>query len=237
MWGIPFRPNKPPPGLGNLGGTPESFGIEPLVGFRSWNVVKSALTDGYVLKSIHMQYEWSVENEAHCTYNNNRKIKGHGVAPSLACTCGIYSQLDHRPLKEWENSRHGHISATGTIQMYGRIIRCQKGYKSQYARIMSPVILETVCNGDVHHAIKQCPNPPVYALPPGYRFANYRLTDTVCADHIPMAVKAHDKGGKDLLFDLRTQLTEVKRQLEIKYEGIEFLSWLDFEKEVEEWRT
>lgn len=186
---------------------PDRFETDKIVGYRSWHVVPA--TKGVVLKSLHMGYIWNNPDTARCM-PYGRPVLGpdHDPddAPHPECSCGLYAQRPDDPLfDEWESMRTGRVSVFGTIELYGRVLICERGLKAQHARIVSGFFEVSCAKG-------HCVNPVVRVQP-------RRVGETVlcwCTAHEPVEEAA--------LADADTWLGEAARLLEAKYET-KFYYW------------
>lgn len=152
---------KPNP-VGNIGGeiVPDRFEHEYLVGYRSWHVVPQV--KGVALKSLHMQHVWRNPETARCLPPPviSQTTHDRNDAPYPECSCGLYAQLPDESFDEWEPMRVGKVAVFGTIEMSGRIIICERGYKAQHARIVSGYFEVSCAKGG-------CVNPVVVVQPRG----------------------------------------------------------------------
>ncbi len=199
---------------GNIGGEllPEEFGVTPLVGYRTWHVVNAGDGTGLALKSLHFGYLWKPEtNSARCDSAGQLffPVNTHkGDSPDIGCACGFYAQLPDQPVEEWEFMRLGRVSATGTINMWGRIIVCERGYKAQHVSIQDPVVLEVSCQ-------KGCDNPVTRVELPYMRVSHY---PAYCDEHRP------GHSSPVVTVEAGIWLREACRELSDRYD-IEFLTW------------
>lgn len=157
-WSKPPKKWVPNP-VGNLGGeiVPDRFEHEALIGYRSWHVVPT-LT-GLVLRSLHMKHTWGNPETAVCYPQPTQQLDHTSKdAPFPDHSCGIYAQLPDDTFDEWEPMRRGKVSVFGTIEMSGRIIICERGYKAQHASIVSGFFEVSCAKGG-------CVNPVVVVQP------------------------------------------------------------------------
>ena len=204
---------KPPSHSGNVGGMelPDEFGIEPLLGYRGWQVVDAGDGSGPALKSLHVSYVWERQVEAVChlpavMYFQHRH--DGRLSPDPSCSCGIYAQLPEHPLTEWDTAKRAKVSASGTIAMWGRIIQCERGYKAQYAEIQEPVVLDLTC-------IAGCESQPVRVALPELSQVAY---PTYCEEHLKTSQEF-------VTIHAGLWLREVCERLSERY-GVEFLTWI-----------
>ena len=203
---------------GNIGGEllPEEFGTTPLVGYRTWHVVNAGDGSGLALKSLHFGYLWkSGVNDARCDSAGTMFVPAThpGDSPDIDCACGFYAQLPDQPIEEWEFMRLGRVSATGTIEMWGRIIVCERGYKAQHVSIQDPVVLEVSCE-------KDCDNPATRVELPFRRGSYY---PAYCDEHQPDRSTV-DGAAPVVTVEVGIWLREACRELSDRY-NIEFLNW------------
>lgn len=199
----------------NVGGKelPVTRSSEPVVGYRTWRILHDEF--GLALMSLHIPYTWKVDNEAKCHPDGFTSARHESPSPELSCACGIYCQLPDHPLEEWDHMVKGRVRATGTVALSGRVIRCQRGFKGQYATIQSPVVVEVNCS----YLHGTCNEPVVtLALPDG----NVRDVYGHCAEH-RLALT------DDLppLVDAAIWMREACRILEARYPGVEMLNWME----------
>jgi len=185
--------------IGNVGGeiVPDRFDHEPIEGYRSWHVVPTP--EGLQLRSLHIPHLWSNPETAKCYPNwqfqpdHNRKD-----APHPDCSCGLYIQHPDHTFDEWEAVRVGKVSVLGTVEIYGRVIVCERGYKAQHARILSGYFEVSCAKGG-------CSNPVVVVQP---KTAGPVLC--WCTAHEP-------KEPKDACVDADRWLVEAAHQLQTRY--------------------
>ena len=223
IWGKPVPPQHAP----NLGGLviPDYFDTEPWIGYRSWLVTPSRDGKGATLRSLHLTYEWNVSNTARC--ERPMSIRPHDeVAPDPRCSCGLYAQLADYTLPEWERLKKGKLSAVGTVKMWGRIIKCKKGYKAQHMLIESPVLLEVSCKWP------HCDEPPVVVVPTNWDISGGTgigisvEARIFCDMHTPTG--SWKEAG--LGIEVSVVIREAARQLQARYKGLQVLSYVDLEE-------
>jgi hypothetical protein len=148
--------------VGNQGGeiVPDRFDHEPITGYWSWHVTPTA--DGLALHSLHMPHVWTNPETAICYPQGWHNQASHNPkdAPHPDCSCGLYIQNPEHTFAEWEPIRTGKVSVFGTVELYGRVIRCERGYKAQHARIVSGYF-EVSCakGGCIHPVVGVQPKP------------------------------------------------------------------------------
>ena len=208
------KPKGPPPLRTNVGGDPLPISIRssPLVGYRIWQV--KPVHRGTSLWSLNTHYEWEVHNQAQCLPPAGQWFMGPLMAPEhdhpasfVECSCGFYVALPDQPIGEWEQTVWNRVYASGSVALTGRVLRCEMGFKSEWAEILSPVVLNVACaaSGDCLEDVTQVDLQSNYAR--GW-----------CAQHAP---------GVGVIVEAAQYMKETARQLEARYEGIEFISWFE----------
>lgn len=219
---------------GNIGGTELDHEIlaTPLRGYRVWRIHN---TPKMHLRAVHMAYEWEVENEAVCHRSKSTAFWGiptsimsadphnDDPAPYIECACGLYAQLPDKPLKEWRDQLSKHVYASGSIAMSGRIIVCERGYKSQYATIESPVFVNSTCiyTAEIDGVKRsvECDQPIAKIWPqPARQYRGF------CDEHAETEPKST---GTIEFYDADPWFKVVVRELEERYPGVSFLTWRD----------
>lgn len=150
--------SMPKHGRENVGGRelPYSLGTKPLIGHRHWRVTRQPSGE-LGLQSMHVNLVWSVRETAECRSEGYKGTHGGHAepAPYVGCACGLYAELPDTPITEWSWAIAGRVSASGSVALSGRIIKCQRGYKAQYAEMLAPVVLDVSCSGDGSHCIRE----------------------------------------------------------------------------------
>ena len=153
---------------------PHEIVAEPITAWRIWKVteLKELLLDKSLLRRMadrfdagqnpfagllghrlmpvaHGSYWEPGKHSASCHVNYYLVSNPHtGPAPAQGCSCGIWA-VNSRELAEQtlaEYRRAGAQFALGTVQLWGRIIECQKGYRAEHAR---PLELEVYADQSV----------------------------------------------------------------------------------------
>jgi hypothetical protein len=102
-----------------------TFGTEPIVGTRIWNITWFRYRDGRTeprLTSYSAGHIWSPRQRqvAFCT-------RGHAhESPWPDCECGLWAMRKHGPLPVSG-------SVIGEVYLWGRVIEFEDGYRAQYA--------------------------------------------------------------------------------------------------------
>ena len=202
----------PSPGRGNIGGEeiPTKLAVEPIIGRRLWRVARDRNTASLVLQSIHFSMTWEAEMVAKCqvsgeVWGTSRHKSG---APGLDCACGLYAMLMDHTIGEWWHAVGGRVHASGDVALSGRVIKCTRGYKAQYAKIVPPVFLDVSCSGKS----SRCPKHVTKVALPG--------------DGVPYYFgycKEHEDPASPLV-DADVWLKEAARELSDRYD-LEVLHW------------
>jgi hypothetical protein len=114
--------------------------IEPVVGWRSWLVVREA--EGLRLRSIVYDALWLPGNEliARCLHRrfslpwSNRL---EHVPPARGCRCGIYAAREPEEAATYFEGRLadslGVHRVIGTVALWGRVVECTRGWRGSLA--------------------------------------------------------------------------------------------------------
>lgn len=115
----------------------------PMTLWRAWRVKECPENGALSLRSIHYQVTWP-GNGSYLTAVC-RKVKdgvalpqanGH-VAPDPEHECGIYAVAEVQQCEQWATRGAGfpeQLAAIGEIDLWGRIWRCERGVRGQFAR-------------------------------------------------------------------------------------------------------
>lgn len=201
---------RPPQKSGGIMGAPTNIGGEklrtrvqsnPMTGYRVWRVATS--DQGMRLKALNMPYIWHVENTAACLpVSKVVPDRPKHASPAVDCACGLYAMLPDEPLDSWTGVIRGSVYASGTISLYGRVLKCQRGLKAEHAIVDSPVVLDVDCMYMGCHATVATVAPRESGTWLGY-----------CAEH--------DKEGVEVAVFMR----EAVRELTVNYPTVEFISY------------
>lgn len=96
--------------------------METLTGWRGWAV------DHEMLKSVGTFNYWRphVATHATCYY------EGH-ESPHFICSCGYWSFKSSDLMKKAVCEYRDSIAVVGSVELWGRVIECENGYRSEYA--------------------------------------------------------------------------------------------------------
>jgi hypothetical protein len=115
--------------------------IEPIVGWRSWLVVRDG--DEFRLHSIVYEAHWFPRNElvARCF---QRRLsfpwsrRSEHAPPARGCRCGIYAAREPEDAasylegRSWADSFGVH-RVIGTVFLWGRVVECTRGWRGSLA--------------------------------------------------------------------------------------------------------
>lgn len=75
------------------------------------------------------------EFEAKCGMQEQDTILTHRqhAIPGFQCSCGVYACTDPREVEHLFNRRDNNIACIGTVNLWGRVVECEKGFRAQYA--------------------------------------------------------------------------------------------------------
>lgn len=112
--------------------------IGSIVGWRTWRLLMPQPRNGLLLQSVHTPTFWFPESvhEAECLVERSLH-----PAPSGDCTCGFYSLKNtdfiDDPYTNVAGMNYSHMEIMGEVEIWGRIIEGEIGYRSQFAKIKS----------------------------------------------------------------------------------------------------
>jgi len=115
--------------------------IEPVVGWRSWLVVRDG--DEFRLHSIVYEARWFPRNEliARCLqrrFSLPWSRRSEHVPPARGCHCGIYAAREPEDAasylegRSWADSLGVHW-VIGTVSLWGRVVECTRGWRGSLA--------------------------------------------------------------------------------------------------------
>lgn len=109
----PVRLNKPMPDY-----------MATLTGWRGWRIQNERL------KALGKEGIWEPckAEAAVCT-----KEAGKHPAPSRECTCGYWSFKSMETLEKALTSYPSSVVVIGSVEIWGRVIECENGYRSEFA--------------------------------------------------------------------------------------------------------
>lgn len=115
-----------------------------VIGYRVWDIVVDvgSIERNIYLASFtgHTRWPYRQALEAKCFRPQDLTPHHHtnSCPPDIACACGIYAYADAmRLVEEMQRMYSSLIYTIGAIAMWGRVIRHQHGYRSQYAYPLS----------------------------------------------------------------------------------------------------
>ena len=102
-------------------------GIDPIVGWRAWNVRGGMLTGLAYTKP----WEPRKQLEAVCGGNDGEDEKCNRC-PSKECNCGVWAFPSIESLNT-ALAGYADVSVFGEVYLWGRIIECTNGFRAQFA--------------------------------------------------------------------------------------------------------
>jgi len=113
------NPNPAPPQLPRA---PDYVGT--LIGWRGWDV-----NDDCGLVSLGSTNLWEPKRITRARCNRHYSH----AAPHRDCACGFWSFKDQRQMTNVLRDYVGDVKVIGTVEIWGRVIECKNGYRSEYA--------------------------------------------------------------------------------------------------------
>lgn len=115
--------------------------IEPVVGWRSWLVVREG--EEFRLRSVLYDALWPPRREliARCLHRRVpipwRKRIDH-APPAPNCACGVYAAREPEEALSYIDGRGWTDSVTvhrviGTVSLWGRVVECERGWRASCA--------------------------------------------------------------------------------------------------------
>ena len=96
--------------------------VQTMIGWRAWS------SDGNILEALGSDHQWKPKKivQAECSRC------GH-EAPQMSCACGYWSFKTPELMKEACFGYKGDVAVVGSVEIWGRVIECENGYRSEYA--------------------------------------------------------------------------------------------------------
>lgn len=96
--------------------------VQTMIGWRAWS------SDGNILEALGSDHQWKPKKivQAECSYHDHE-------APQMSCACGYWSFKTPELMKEACFGYKGDVAVVGSVEIWGRVIECQNGYRSEYA--------------------------------------------------------------------------------------------------------
>lgn len=116
---------------------------EPMVLWRAWRIEECPDSGALSLRSIHYRTTWpgnSSHLAAKCLERKEAGItkpSNSHTAPHPEHECGIYGVAEVKQCEQWATRGAGFpekLAAIGEIDLWGRIWRCERGVRGQFAR-------------------------------------------------------------------------------------------------------
>lgn len=98
--------------------------VHTLTAWRAWGYGQSRL------QALGTDHQWKPKRavKAECS----RDYTGHD-APHINCQCGYWSFKTPELMKEACFGYKGDVAVVGSVEIWGRVIECENGYRSEYA--------------------------------------------------------------------------------------------------------
>jgi hypothetical protein len=96
--------------------------VGTLTAWRGWSVCAGQL------EALGCDYDWvpKTANRARCQHENH-------TAPQMECGCGFWSFKTLELLTEALKGYVDTVTVIGTVEIWGRVIECENGFRSEYA--------------------------------------------------------------------------------------------------------
>jgi hypothetical protein len=96
--------------------------VHTLTAWRGWAVCAGQL------ESLGTDFDWVPKRaqNAHCQHENH-------VAPAMNCGCGFWSFKSLELLTEALKGYMDTVMVIGTVEIWGRVIECENGFRSEFA--------------------------------------------------------------------------------------------------------
>ena len=121
---------------------------EPLRGVKAANIVPDRATGRFTFSALYTHTPYGVE--AHAACRGNPSHTRNGRVPELSCSCGFYAYKKGTKFIVDEVTWQMHTSlnpftAILDVELAGRVIVCQYGYRAEYQRVMAARIAQLRC--------------------------------------------------------------------------------------------
>ena len=161
--------------------TDADVSIEPLIGWRVWNLVMHRAGREPALRPAAAGLgEWFPRHpyRAACARAGavGSMLQGQHPTPVAACTCGIYASSTLRTLVTSTPSMPA-VSAVGTVALWGRVIEHERGWRAQFAYPDRLTLVCVVCLQQGSGA-----GEPAFVVAEPVRTGPYPAV-AVCRDH------------------------------------------------------
>ena len=98
--------------------------VGTLIGWRGWDV-----NDDRELASLGSTNLWEPKKITRARCNRHY----HHAAPHRDCACGFWSFKDRKRMTNMLRGYVGDVKVIGSVEIWGRVIECKNGYRSEYA--------------------------------------------------------------------------------------------------------
>ena len=104
--------------------------VDPITAWRAWKVFNDSNNGGgWKLKAIGSTGTWEPRQAMTAVCNKNKESH---PAPGYGCECGIWSFTTLEELTP-ALSGYGDIKVIGKVSIWGRVVECEKGFRSSHA--------------------------------------------------------------------------------------------------------
>jgi hypothetical protein len=93
-----------------------------LTAWRGWQI------DSAKLSALGTDHEWEPKKAQQAICKNHEH-----PAPQKSCSCGFWSFKTLDLLTEALKSYSDHVTVIGTVEIWGRVIECENGFRSEFA--------------------------------------------------------------------------------------------------------
>lgn len=102
--------------------------IEPLVGFRAWQVDEHGVLHSCMRSSVWLPRK---PLRAKCLFNPGVRVTHEPlIVPHDGCTCGVYA-VKHEFGMQFGADVKAHV--WGTVKLWGKVVDGERGYRAEYA--------------------------------------------------------------------------------------------------------
>lgn len=148
--------------------------IEPIVGWRAWFSFTELIAPyrSRLNSLCHAEVVWTPGETVVAVCPNQSILKEelrHDV-PSAACSCGLYALKTLDQVVSLLDAGY-YFTAIGRVELFGRVLICENGYRAERARIKPPLYefkqgKEGYVLGLEHETIKVAMDAEAYRLNP-----------------------------------------------------------------------
>jgi hypothetical protein len=118
----------------SIGRTPD--GVEPIIGWRAWSIVRDQTRATYGLGPLHWRRpdasDWPPLRPA-IARCNRRSTEGVHEPPSKSCTCGLYALSEVSDVLRYSRTNRASYGVVlGTVSLWGRVIVAEHGFRAEH---------------------------------------------------------------------------------------------------------